>query len=128
MAHVVLEHGEERMRRDALVQLGIGALGAALDLNTNGVRTLAGAATLGITMPFSRDNEAEADAVGLRFMARAGYDPREAIAVWRNFERAGRGGSPEFLSAHPAPGNRAARLEAMLPDVMPIYHAAIGEP
>ena len=121
VAHVTQEHGQARMNQNALVGIGLGILGAAFDMGEGAQRLAATAATLGLVLPFSRDQETQADEVGLHLMAKAGYDPREAIKVWENFERAGGNGGPEFLNTHPAPGNRGDRLEALLPEVMPIY-------
>jgi metalloendopeptidase OMA1, mitochondrial len=121
VAHVTQNHGQARMNQNALLGLGLGILGAAFDLGEGAQKLAATAATLGVVLPFSRDQETEADAVGLQIMARAGYDPREAIKVWENFEKAGGNGGPEFLQTHPSPDHRGQRLEAMLPDVMPIY-------
>src|SRR3546814_3039846 len=73
-------------------------------------------------LSFSRSAEAEADRIGLEYMARAGYDPQAAIQLWQNMEAAtaGSGQPPEFLSTHPNPGNRIEAIQAALPEVMPI--------
>ena len=120
IAHVTQEHGRQRMQRGALLEIGLGILGAALDVDQNVARAAGMAATLGLVLPFSREQEAQADDVGLRYMARAGYDPRAAVRVWRKFEEQGEG-PPEFLATHPSSGNRAAQLEAMVPEVMETY-------
>ncbi len=124
MGHVIAHHVAERMSRQALLQAGLGAVGGAgggqyADL-------LAQAATLGIVLPFSREQESEADAIGLMLMARAGYDPRQAIQLWRNFEQAGGQRPPEFLSDHPAPGNRIRHLESLMPRAEAAYREAEG--
>ena len=59
-------------------------------------------------------------------MAEAGYDPREAVALWRNFESFGGARQPEFLSTHPAPGSRIENLEALMPEALEIYQARGG--
>jgi predicted Zn-dependent protease len=59
-------------------------------------------------------------------MAEAGYDPREAVALWRNFEALGGERPPEFLSTHPAEGTRIERLEGLMPEVVPIYEQNRG--
>src|SRR3546814_11549146 len=61
-----------------------------------------------LILPFTREQESEADHIGLMLMAKAGYDPRGAVELWRNFEAAGGERPPEFLSTHPAPGSRIA--------------------
>ena len=89
---------------------------------------LIGAGTdIAFVLPFSRDHESEADSVGLRYMARAGYDPREALAFWKRMAaQGGKGGPPQFLSTHPAHETRIERLKKELPKAMEIYQAAGG--
>ncbi|HEX5078328.1 MAG TPA: M48 family metallopeptidase [Geminicoccaceae bacterium] len=121
VAHAIARHGAERMSQQVLMQAGLAGLGIATDQTT---ATLAAqAATLVVTLPYSRTQEAEADHIGLVYMAEAGYDPREAIALWQNFESFGGERPPEFLSTHPAPGSRIQNLQNLLPEVMPIYEA-----
>ena len=84
------------------------------------------AATLGLILPYSRTQEAEADHIGVFYMAEAGYDPRESIALWRNFESFGGERPPEFLSTHPAPGSRIQELEALMPEALEVYQARGG--
>jgi metalloendopeptidase OMA1, mitochondrial len=119
VAHVTARHSAERMTRE----MGIGAIlvgvGAATDPGTADV--LAQAATLGVILPFSRTQEREADEIGLIYMAMAGYDPRAAIEVWRNFERLNGERPPEFLSTHPSPPNRIERLQALMPQALELY-------
>jgi predicted Zn-dependent protease len=84
------------------------------------------AATLGIILPYSRTQEAEADHIGVFYMAEAGYEPRVAVALWRNFESFGGDRPPEFLSTHPAPGSRIAELENLMPEALEVYRAQGG--
>jgi len=121
VAHAIARHGAERMSQQVLMQAGLAGLGIATDATTAGLA--AQAATLVVILPYSRTQEAEADHIGLIYMAEAGYDPRQAVELWKNFEAYGSGGTPEFLSTHPAPGSRIANLEALLPQAMPIYQA-----
>jgi predicted Zn-dependent protease len=104
-----------------LTQFGVAALGVAT--NTTYAQLAAQAATLGIILPYSRTQEAEADHIGLLYMAEAGYDPREAIALWQNFDKLGGARQPQFLSTHPAPGSRIDNLEALMPEAMEVYRA-----
>jgi len=120
VGHVVAQHSAERMSRDMVAQLGIGALGAATS-SPELVNLAASAATLGVTLPFTRSQEAEADHIGLIYMARAGYDPRAAVELWKNFQSAGGSRPPAFLSTHPSPENRIARLEELMPEAMQFY-------
>jgi predicted Zn-dependent protease len=122
VAHAIARHGAERMSQQVLMQAGLAGLGIATDQTTAGLA--AQAATLVVTLPYSRTQEAEADHIGLIYMAEAGYDPRQAIELWQNFESFGGERPPEFLSTHPAPGSRIQNLKALLPEAMPIYEAS----
>jgi predicted Zn-dependent protease len=75
-------------------------------------------------LPHSREQESEADVMGLELMARAGYDPRAAVSVWQKMMKAEQGAPPEFLSTHPSPGNRIAELQAQVPKVLPLYESS----
>jgi len=81
------------------------------------------AAVLAIQLPNSRNSEAEADQIGIELAARAGYDPKAAVTLWEKMGKLGKN-SPEFLSTHPAPQNRAARLAELGAQVQPLYAAA----
>ena len=74
-------------------------------------------------MPFSRKQESEADHIGLVYMARAGYDPRQAVAFWKRMRRAAKGREPpEFLSDHPSDAHRVQRVQGWLPEAERAYH------
>lgn len=75
-------------------------------------------AQYGIVLPFSRSHESEADIIGLDLMAKAGFDPKESVALWQNMSKAGSGATPEFMSTHPAPGNRIKELQAKMPEAL----------
>ncbi len=79
------------------------------------------AATLGVILPYSRTQESEADHIGLILMAKAGYDPRQAIELWQNFQKLGGDKPPEFLSTHPSEGTRIQRLQQLMPEALAIY-------
>jgi len=121
IGQVVARHGTERMT------LALG-LSAALSLVNLGDYAKLGELALDLTInrPFGRDQESEADEIGLVYMARAGYDPREAIAFWERMESTGGGGPPEFLSTHPSHETRVQRLTAKLPEALEIWRAAGG--
>jgi predicted Zn-dependent protease len=119
VAHAIARHGAERMSQGLLTQLGTAALGMAT--NSAYAELAAQAATLGVILPYSRTQESEADEIGLMYMAEAGYDPREAVKLWQNFEALGGQRPPEFLSTHPAEGTRIERLQALMPEAMEIY-------
>lgn len=132
IAHVTARHGAERMSQSVLIQVGGTALSAALGTDAGVSRNLAMQAysigtTVGVALPYSRTQELEADHVGLLYMARAGYDPRQAIAFWRRFADYGRkrgGKPPEFLSTHPLDDTRIAKLERLMPQAMAEYDRA----
>jgi predicted Zn-dependent protease len=86
------------------------------------VMALLGAgAQVGILLPYSRSQESEADHIGLLLMARAGYNPIEAVEFWQRMEKLGGRGGPEFLSTHPSHGRRIAQLREWLPEARQIY-------
>lgn len=132
IGHVVARHGSERMSQGMLVQLGGVALQAALDSKSGTTQQLAMAAyglgsQIGVLLPYSRKQELEADHLGMLYMARAGYDPHQAIELWKNFAEytAKQGGSPpEFLSTHPLDEHRIKNLEKYLPEAMKAYRKA----
>lgn len=132
IAHAVARHGAERISQGLLLELGGQALAQAMQ--TQGVRTqqLVSAAygvggQLGVLLPYSRKQESEADHVGLLYMARAGYDPKQSVEFWRRFsshnqEKQG-GGPPEFLRTHPLDEKRIEQLQALMPKALAEYKA-----
>ena len=133
VAHVVTRHGAERVSRQMIAAAGGAALAIALnqndDMDTGKKAVILGAYGAGVTtgaiLPFSRKQELEADEIGSIYMARAGYDPRESIDLWRRFAayRATSGGVSKipFLSTHPTDDARIAALEAFMPRAMQDY-------
>ena len=81
-------------------------------------------AQFGILMPFSRVQESEADTYGLNLMARAGFDPRESVNLWRNMSKTNKGQPPEFLSTHPSHSTRISDLQAQMSNAMQLYERA----
>jgi predicted Zn-dependent protease len=139
IGHVIARHGAERMT-EGMALAGLTAVGGVvLDNNTspqtrNLVLGAFGAgATLGVVLPHSRNNETEADHMGAVFAARAGYDPRAAINFWQKMtkqsEAAGKSGGKvsALLSTHPADAKRIADLQALMPEVVPIYEKNRGK-
>jgi len=78
-------------------------------------------AALAVQRPNSRAAESEADRIGIELAAKAGYDPRAAITLWRKMAQVGGKGPPEFLSTHPSPENRQKKLAEYVPEMMPYY-------
>lgn len=128
IAHVTSRHGAERITEATIASVGGAALDTLSKENKYRDLTLAvyGVGSTGLMLKFSRSHESEADFVGLRYSAKAGYDPRAATAFWKKMaaESAKAGGKPpEFLSTHPSDERRIAALEAEMPQVIPIYEA-----
>ncbi|MGI9088293.1 MAG: M48 family metallopeptidase [Chthoniobacterales bacterium] len=129
MAHATSRHGAQRVLQQNLAQTAMTGIAVSLsDMDYNKQRAVMGAlgagAQFGILMPFSRKHESEADEIGLMYMARAGYDPQEAIRFWRRMEESGGNAPPEFLSTHPSHGTRIAQLQALMPKAMEEYQRA----
>ena len=123
IAHALREHARERMGKSAATGLGANLLGQALGLGQIGQTVTNYGAQL-LTLKFSREDESEADLVGLELAARAGYDPRAGITLWRKMSAANKNAPPQWLSTHPAGSTRIAEIEAALPQVMPLYERA----
>ena len=126
IAHVAARHAAERVSQQMIEQGGLQVLGAATQSPAVVQLATTAAAMVGITLPYSRAQEAEADQIGLMYMARAGFDPRQAIALWQNMERLAGEQSIEFLSTHPSAGSRIERLQAAMPKALAEYRAAGG--
>lgn len=143
IGHVIARHGAERMSEAAIIS-GLGALGSAVveakteDPQKKQLFDLAygGAATVGRVLPHSRANESEADRMGAVFAARAGYDPRAAITFWQKMQAqkqksdqagAAAGKLSDLMSTHPADEKRIADLQALMPQVVPIYEQNKGK-
>lgn len=122
IAHALREHARERIAKNQLTDVGATLLGELL--GGGEVTSLFKAGGNLMSLKFSRDDESEADVVGLDLAARAGYDPRAGISLWQKMEKAGNGAPPAWLSTHPAGTDRIAEIEQHLPEVMPLYEAA----
>ncbi len=121
IAHALLGHGRERMSRAIAMQGGmaLGSLVSGYDLSV-----LTPVADVALTLPNSREGESEADRYGIELAARAGYDPHAAVRLWEKMSQTNGSGPPQFLSTHPSPGNRIQALNALVPQMMPIYEKA----
>jgi predicted Zn-dependent protease len=121
IAHALREHTRERVSRTYAQQLVLAGAAAATGAS-EGAANLAGmVADVTFQLPFSRDQESEADDIGLELMARAGYDPHAALTLWNKMAKAEQSGTPKFLSTHPAPKERIKDIEKNLPRVLPLY-------
>ncbi|MBH0190392.1 MAG: M48 family metallopeptidase [Nitrospira sp.] len=134
VAHALQRHGAERYSRGILETIGqVGALAAgAAAGRPDAAMAAMSAYGVGVSLPFGRSQEAEADRIGLRLMAQAGYDPREAVPFWERMSGCPRQmidkvcfrakqNIPEFLSTHPSDTSRINQIEAWLPEAMKYY-------
>ena len=124
MAHALREHSREKASRGVATQGVLGIAVSALGLSSGQAQLVGLAGQLGLDLPHSRTQEAEADKIGIELMARAGYDPNAAVTLWQKMQSAGGGSVPQFLSTHPSSANRISNLKALVPTVMPLYQAA----
>jgi predicted Zn-dependent protease len=128
VAHVLSNHSNERVSQTFAVQQGLGLITALANPRSATGQTMMGllgvGAQYGILMPYSRIQESEADLLGLDLMAKAGFNPQESIALWRNMGRAGGGQPPEFLSTHPSHSTRITDLKAHMPVALRLQQQA----
>ena len=124
ISHALREHTRERVSRIYAQQIAIAGVAAVAGLGEGATDLANQVASVTFQLPHSREQESEADIMGLELMARAGYDPHAAVHVWQKMLAADKGRTPQFLSTHPSPPNRIAQLEATVPKVMPLYQAA----
>jgi predicted Zn-dependent protease len=128
IAHALREHARERMGK-ATATNGVAAIGSTVASVFFGVSpqitdlvAKQGASLL--NLKFSRDDETEADLVGMEIAARAGYDPRAGVTLWQKMSAANKGAPPQWLSTHPSGSSRIEEIQANLPKVMPLYERA----
>jgi predicted Zn-dependent protease len=127
IAHALREHARERMGRQMATETATAVGAIALEIFT-GVRLdpqVAGTFTQAMfVLPNSRENEQEADFIGVELAARGGYDPRAALTLWQKMAQASGGGSPEWLSTHPSSETRLRDLQGYVQKVLPLYEKA----
>ncbi len=128
VAHALREHARKRMGKNAVTQ-GAARIGGAVAASVLGIDPrLTDAAARGganlLTLEFSREDESEADLVGMELAARAGYDPRAGVSLWQKMGTANKNAPPQWLSTHPSGKSRIKEIEANLPKVLPLYERA----
>lgn len=131
VSHALANHTAERMSVALATQLGMVALTAATEQTEYRDLALKGAplaAAVAITLPNSRTGEMEADRLGIELAARAGYNPKAAATLWQKMSANSKGAPPEFLSTHPAPGNRQQTLANLAPQMMSLYNPKSAVP
>ena len=131
IAHVIAKHGNERVSSQMATQLGLDIASAVLGgtQDANNAMILAGlglGVQYGITLPFSRSHESEADLIGLELMAKAGFNPEESVALWVNMSKAG-AAPPEFMSTHPSGNTRITQLKERIPKANIAYQQAVDK-
>lgn len=124
IAHALKEHSRERASQEALKNAGLQAAAQLANLDEMKTQLLSTVAQYTITLPFSRSHETEADHMGTELMARAGYDPQEAVNVWQKMASLGGKSTPEFMSTHPSDESRIKDLTVIAAKVKPLYEAA----
>lgn len=132
IAHVDADHGNERVSQNVLVQgsMSIAQISMAASGNENAQLIMAGlglGAQFGIMLPFSRKHESEADLLGLKYMSKAGFDPRGSVRLWQKMSKAGKS-MPEFLSTHPNPSTRIEDLNANMEQALAAYEQQPNRP
>ena len=123
IAHALREHSRERLSRTYAEQIALAGIAVATGAGDATMALASQVSAVTFTLPHSREQEAEADRIGLELMARAGYDPNASVVLWQKMGKLG-GGGPEFLSTHPSSDSRIQDLKASIPRVMPLYQAA----
>ena len=135
VAHAIARHGGERVSEGMLTNLGIEAVTASMGAkDPQTVQTVGGllgaGVQVGLMLPFSRDQESEADHMGLIYMAKAGFQPDAALAFWKRMAQASPGAPPQILSDHPSDANRIEQIDGWLPEARAAFvpGAAIAVP
>jgi predicted Zn-dependent protease len=128
IAHVLSRHGNERVSQEFLAQQGLNLVQALGNTQSQTGQTLMGllgvGVQYGVLLPYSRKQEREADLLGLRLMASAGFNPKESITLWQNMSRSGGEKPPEFMSTHPSDENRIKDLNNEMTNALRLYQQA----
>jgi len=131
IAHVTAEHSSERASRGTISNVGIQVAAVILGGGRSGqtytaYEALNQGAAFGIMLPFSRNQESEADVIGLKFMAKAGFDPRQAVPLWQNMMNEAGEAPAEFMSTHPSNEKRIDALVSQWGTTLPLYNEALA--
>jgi predicted Zn-dependent protease len=117
VSHATAEHAAERIERQHLTAVASAIIAGGVAFTPEQFVRVTALIRVGSALPFSRKQESEADHIGLVYMARAGYDPRQAVSFWMRMQRASNGKEPpEFLSDHPSDAHRVERVRSWLPE------------
>jgi predicted Zn-dependent protease len=121
MAHALREHSRARAAKTTLTNLGTGAIALLIGGNVGQIARVGGGL---LTLRFSRNDEKEADLIGMELAARAGYDPRAGLTLWEKMSNAAKGAPPQWLSTHPSNAARTQLIKDNLKYVLPLYERA----
>lgn len=121
IAHVIARHSAARVSNQLATQMGVSVLAQTTGMSP---QLIGMGADLLLTLPYSRGDEAEADRLGLDYMARAGFDPRQSVTLWQNMERVGGARPAQFMSTHPAPQARIQDLQRQMPQAVAAFEQA----
>lgn len=127
VAHVLAQHSAERLSLQSVAGTGTQLIGIMLGESrqkANVMALLGLGAQYGLVLPYGRTQESEADVVGLELMAKAGFDPRASVQLWKNMSAGSNGQPPEFLSTHPSHSTRINGLNKAIPRFLPAYQQA----
>jgi predicted Zn-dependent protease len=124
ISHALREHTRERVSRAYVEQIALSGIAIAVGAPPGSVDLASSVAAVTFELPHSREQEAEADVMGLELMARAGYDPHAAVTLWTKMQATSTGHTPQFLSTHPSSANRISEIERHIPQVEPLYQQA----
>ena len=131
ITHALREHAREQMGKSTATAVGARIGGALLSgwlgIDPRVTDSVARAGANLLTLQFGREDETEADLVGMELAARAGFDPRAGVSLWQKMGAANKNAPPQWLSTHPSDGNRIATMEANLPKVIPLYERAVRQ-
>ncbi len=122
MGHALWEHARERTAKTNITNIGSRVIGGLLFGQAGEMIGAAGSSLA--ALKFSRNDETEADLIGMELAARGGYDPRSGVSLWTKMSNAAKGAPPQWLSTHPSGKSRIQTIEKNLPDVMPLYEKA----
>lgn len=130
ISHALREHSQAQAGKGNLAGIGAKLAGAGLSawlgVDPNLTSTATNMAAKGVMLKFSRDDEREADLIGMDLAARAGYDPRAGIVLWQKMAALSKSAPPEFLSTHPSGPDRIAQMNAHMAQVLPLYARSKG--
>lgn len=124
VAHVTRQHALNRVNREMTTQAGVIAGSAVLGGGQAAGQLLSMGAQLGLSLPYGRAQESDADVVGLKYMAAAGFNPQQSIQLWKNMAKKSKLGPAPFLSTHPSGDTRIQDLIEQLPSALKLYNAA----